>query len=99
MINKPKSQFAMWFFTTYLGDAMSGQGSGGNVIAAICNIFIPGLGQLVQGRIVKALIFFVVASVSYALAATVILFFMWPVGAIAHLWAIIDAAKYKSGDD
>ncbi len=77
---------------------MSGQGSGGNVIAAICNIFIPGLGQLVQGRIIMALMFFVVCSVSYALAATVILFFMWFVGAIFHLWAIIDAAKYK-GDD
>lgn len=75
---------------------MSNQGSGGNVIAAICNIFIPGLGQLVQGRILKALLFFVCASVCYALSATVILFFMWPVGAIFHLWAIIDAARYKS---
>ena len=27
---------------------MAGQGSGGNVIAAICNFFIPGLGHLVQ---------------------------------------------------
>ena len=35
---------------------MSGQGSGGNVIAALCNIFIPGLGQLVQGRILSALL-------------------------------------------
>ncbi len=26
---------------------MSGQGSGGNVLAAICSFFIPGLGQLV----------------------------------------------------
>ncbi len=25
---------------------MAGQGSGGNVIAAICNFFIPGLGHL-----------------------------------------------------
>jgi len=38
---------------------MSGQGSGGNVIAAICNIFFPGLGQLVQGRILPAILFFV----------------------------------------
>lgn len=36
---------------------MSGQGSGGNVIAALCNIFVPGLGQLVQGRILAALLF------------------------------------------
>jgi len=75
---------------------MSRQGSGGNVIAALCNIFIPGLGQLVQGRILAALAFFVIVSVSYALAATVILLFMWPVGVIFHLWAIISAARYRS---
>jgi TM2 domain-containing membrane protein YozV len=74
---------------------MSGQGSGGNVIAAICNFFIPGLGQLVQGRIIAAIIFFVLVSVNYALAATGILFFMAIFGFIFHLWAIIDAARYK----
>ena len=31
------------------------QGSTGNVIAAICSLFIPGLGQLVQGRLLWAL--------------------------------------------
>ncbi|TDF35765.1 hypothetical protein EYS14_20450 [Alteromonadaceae bacterium M269] len=77
---------------------MSGQGSGGNVLAAICSFFIPGLGQLVQGRIGKALMFFIVTAISYALGATVILFFMWFVGAIFHLWAIIDAATYKGSD-
>ena len=77
---------------------MSGQSSGGNVLAAICNVFIPGLGQLVQGRIGKALMFFVVTAVSYALVATVILFFMWIVGAAFHLWSIIDAATYKGSD-
>lgn len=77
---------------------MAGQGSGGNVIAAICSFFIPGLGQLVQGRIMAALFFFVVTAVSYALGATVILFFMWIVGAIFHLWAIIDAAKFRGVD-
>ncbi|RLA02442.1 MAG: hypothetical protein DRQ47_06780 [Gammaproteobacteria bacterium] len=74
---------------------MSGQGSGGNVIAAICNFFIPGLGQLVQGRLLKAIMFFLVTVICYALATTVILFFMWIVAAIFHLWAIIDAATYK----
>ncbi|MFT6330234.1 MAG: TM2 domain-containing membrane protein YozV [Bermanella sp.] len=74
---------------------MSGQGSGGNVIAAICSFFIPGLGQLVQGRIMAALTFFIVATVSYALSVTVILIFMWPIGAIAHIWSIISAAKYN----
>ena len=28
---------------------MAGQGSGGNVLAALCSFFIPGLGQLLQG--------------------------------------------------
>ncbi len=77
---------------------MSGQGSGGNVLAAICSFFIPGLGQLVQGRIMKAIMFFVVTAIGYALTATVILFFMWIVAAIFHLWAIIDAATYDATD-
>jgi TM2 domain-containing membrane protein YozV len=72
---------------------MSGQGSGGNVIAALCNVFIPGLGQLVQGSILAAIIFFVVCAVGYALFWLVIPAI---IAAIAHLWAIIDAAKFKS---
>ncbi len=41
---------------------MSGQGSGGNVLAALCSFFIPGLGQLLQGRLMKAIIQFVLAA-------------------------------------
>ncbi|UAA38655.1 hypothetical protein KIH87_18660 [Paraneptunicella aestuarii] len=78
---------------------MAGQGSGGNVIAAICNVFMPGLGQLVQGRLLKAIMFFLVTWACYGLAFTIIFIFLWPVGAIFHLWSIIDAAKYKSGND
>lgn len=77
---------------------MSGQGSGGNVIAAICSFFIAGLGQLVQGRILAAVIFFLLTWVNYTLAATGILFFMALPGFIFHVWAIIDAAKFKSRD-
>ncbi len=77
---------------------MSGQGSGGNVLAAICSFFIPGLGQLVQGRIMKAIMFFMVTAIGYALTATVILFFMWIVAALFHLWAIFDAATYDATD-
>lgn len=76
---------------------MSQQGSGGNVIAALCNIFIAGLGQLVQGRILAAIAFFLLTWVNYTLAATGILFFMAIFGFIFHIWSIIDAAKYKSG--
>lgn len=71
---------------------MAGQGSGGNVIAALCNVFIPGLGQLVQGRILAAIVFFVICAVGYALFWLVIPAI---VAAIFHLWAIIDAAKFR----
>ena len=64
-----------------------GQGSSGNVLAAICSFFIPGLGQLVQGRLLKAIIMFVLAAV------------LWIVllGWLIHLWSILDAALYKPG--
>ncbi len=63
---------------------MSGQGSGGNVIAALCSFFIPGLGQLVQGRPLIALIQFVLAAVLWVIL----------LGWIVHLWSIIDAARF-----
>lgn len=64
---------------------MSGQGSTGNVIAAICSFFIPGLGQLVQGRPLIALVQFVLA-----IALWVVL-----LGWLIHLWSILDAATWK----
>ena len=63
----------------------SGQGSGGNVLAAICSFFSPGLGQLVQGRLLKALLMFVLAG---------LLWIVW-MGWIIHIWSIIDAAMFK----
>lgn len=63
---------------------MAGQGSGGNVLAAICSFFIPGLGQLVQGRPLMALLHFVLAGILW------IIFLGW----IIHLWSIIDAARF-----
>ena len=65
---------------------MAGQGSTGNVIAALCSFFIPGLGQLLQGRLGKAFIQFVLAAV---------LWVIW-LGWIIHLWSIVDAAMWKS---
>lgn len=64
---------------------MAGQGSGGNVLAAICSFFIPGLGQLFQGRLLMAIVHFLLAAV------------LWVVllGWIIHLWSILDAAKFK----
>jgi TM2 domain-containing membrane protein YozV len=40
---------------------MAGQGSGGNVLAALCSFFIPGLGQLLQGRLLMAILQFILA--------------------------------------
>jgi hypothetical protein len=67
------------------GGFMVGQGSGGNVIAAICSFFVPGLGQLVQGRPLMAIVHFCLASVLWLIL----------MGWIVHLWSILDAAKFK----
>lgn len=64
---------------------MAGQGSTGNVIAAVCSFFIPGLGQLVQGRLIKAAIMFILAAALWCIA----------LGWIVHIWSIIDAAMFK----
>ncbi len=66
---------------------MAGQGSGGNVIAALCSFFIPGLGQLLQGRLGMAILHF---------ALSVVLWFFL-LGWIIHLWSILDAARYSPG--
>jgi TM2 domain-containing membrane protein YozV len=63
----------------------AGQGSTGNVIAAVCSFFIPGLGQLVQGRLLKAIVMFVLAAVLW----------WFLLGWIIHLWSILDAAMFK----
>lgn len=62
----------------------SGQGSSGNVIAALCSFFIPGLGQLLQGRLLIAIVQFVLAA---------ILWFIF-LGWIIHIWSILDAALW-----
>jgi len=74
---------------------MAGQGSTGNIIAAICNVFFPGLGQLVQGRILPAIIFAITCIGGYALWWLVVPAI---IAGLLHLWSIIDAATYKSSD-
>jgi TM2 domain-containing membrane protein YozV len=66
----------------------TGQGSAGNVIAAICSFFIPGLGQLVQGRILAALLMFVLAGVVWFVS-------FGTLGWIMHLVACIEAARWR----
>lgn len=55
---------------------MSQQGSAGNVLAAICSFFIAGLGQLVQGRILAAFLFFVFVNGFYIVAYALIVPFI-----------------------
>ena len=64
---------------------MTGQGSGGNVIAALASFFIPGLGQLLQGRVGIAILQFVLAAILWIML----------LGWIIHLWSIIDAARWS----
>ena len=63
---------------------MAERGSTGNIIAAIASFIIPGLGQLAQGRIGAAILFFVFD----------VLLWLILLGWIMHIWACLDAAFY-----
>lgn len=62
-----------------------GPGSTGNVIAAVCSMFVPGLGQLAQGRVLKATFMFM---------AAMLLWFVL-MGWLVHAWSVWDAAMYR----
>ena len=62
-----------------------GSGSCGNVLAALASFFIPGLGQLLQGRWMLAVCMFLLTALLWLIL----------LGWIIHLWSIIDAAVYK----
>lgn len=64
---------------------MAERGSAGNVIAALASFFIPGLGQLVQGRVLAAILFFVFAGILW----------IFLLGWLIHFWSVIDAAVWK----
>ena len=65
-----------------------GNGSCGNVISALASFFIPGLGQLLQGRWLLAGFMFVMTALLWLIL----------LGWIIHLWSIIDAAVYVRPD-
>lgn len=72
-----------------------GQGSAGNVIAALCSLFIPGLGQLVQGRLGSALLWFLAACAAGA-ATWIITLGTLPFGwFLVSIFACINAAVYR----
>lgn len=64
------------------------QGSAGNVIAALASFFIPGLGQLAQGRVLVALLHFVLAALLWFVT-------LGTMGWLMHLWSTISAALYE----
>jgi TM2 domain-containing membrane protein YozV len=66
---------------------MAGQGSAGNVIAALASFFVPGLGQLLQGRLLMAVVMFVLAGMLWVFA----------LGWLIHLWSTLDAALFRPG--
>lgn len=68
---------------------MSGQGSTANTIAALASFFIPGLGQLIQGRAGTAMIHFLLAVILWRVSLG------WIVGIVSCL----NAAKWKPNDE
>lgn len=56
-----------------------------HLIAAVASFFIPGLGQLLQGRWLMAVMMFLLTGL------------LWLVllGWVIHLWSILDAAFYR----
>ncbi len=65
-----------------------GRGSGGNVIAALASLVIPGLGQLAQGRIFSALLLFSVSGLLWILSFGLL-------GWLGHAIACLDAALWR----
>ncbi len=65
-----------------------GSGSCGNVISALASFFVPGLGQLIQGRWLLAAFMFLMTALLWIIL----------LGWIIHLWSIIDAALFRSED-
>lgn len=68
------------------------RGGPGNVLAAVASAFIPGLGQLAQGRIGPA-IFFFVTDVMLWLVLSV--FCLGWLALVIHAWACLDAALWE----
>lgn len=61
------------------------------MIAGLASFFLPGLGQLVQGRVFAAVFYFVLSGVLWVIT------FGWG-GWIGHVVAAVDAALWKGVD-
>ena len=78
-----------------MSDSPTSRGSAGNVIAALCSLFFPGLGQLLQGRILWAAFWLAFAAIAFAITWLItvsLLPFGWPVVAVL---SCIHAAVYS----
>lgn len=74
----------------------SGQGSTGNVIAALCSLFIPGLGQLIQGRLLSAIFWFITACIAFVVTWLITLSLL-PFGwFLVSIFSCISAARFRS---
>lgn len=62
-------------------------GTTGNVVAALASFFVPGLGQLLQGRILWALFWFVASIVWWIITLGLL-------GGVMHVLSCIHAALY-----
>lgn len=62
-------------------------GKTGNVIAALASFFIPGLGQLLQGRVMWALAWFLLSIVWWILTLGLL-------SGVVHVLACLHAALY-----
>jgi TM2 domain-containing membrane protein YozV len=66
----------------------TGRGSGGNIVAALASLIVPGLGQLAQGRILSALLVLVFAGALWILSFGLL-------GWLGNIFAALDAAFWK----
>ena len=74
----------------------NGQGSAGNIIAALCSFFIPGLGQLLQGRVLSAIAWFLFACVAF-LVTWLLTLSLLPFGwFVVSVLSCISAAVYRA---
>lgn len=73
---------------------MAGRGSAGNVIAGIASFFVPGLGQLVQGRAGGCLGFGLLSIVGGGIALALMGWLALPFVLLIGILAALDAANW-----
>ena len=64
------------------------RGSTGNVIAALASFFLPGLGQLLQGRVLAAVGYLLLSGIIWVLT-------FGTLGILGHIVAALEAAIWR----